>query len=221
MERSEPKTDSHGNIFWYKKNEFSTLHRKYGPAAEYADGTKVWYHDGIRFEPSEYLRKGEKLIDSAGNKHWRSDGKLHRDDGPAVEFHDGTLAWFQHDKLHRDGLPAVEWTDGIKEWWIDGIKQHDQMKYFNSHMDINPHIGIKSYIEKIAKALKIEDNMKEKINVFEFKPKGLPSVVGDLQDALEFTKTHFESISPGDSITIKVREMTSRELEDLEEFDGY
>ncbi len=59
--------------FWFKnpKNNLlgltgSFLHRKNGPAVEYADGEKRWYLNG----------------------------KCHREDGPAVEYAYGSKEWW-------------------------------------------------------------------------------------------------------------------------------
>lgn len=49
-----------------------------------------------------------------------ANGQLHREDGPAVEWADGTKMWFQNGKLHRDGAPAVELADGGQEWHRHG-----------------------------------------------------------------------------------------------------
>ena len=40
-----------------------------------------------------------KLVDRNGVECWFFDGKLHREDGPAVERVDGYKAWYLHDKL--------------------------------------------------------------------------------------------------------------------------
>ena len=32
----------------------------------------------------------------------------------------GTKRWYLNDKLHRIDGPAVEYEDGSKEWWING-----------------------------------------------------------------------------------------------------
>lgn len=50
------------------------------------------------------------------------DGKLHREDGPAIEFKDGHKIWYLHEKPHRIDGPAVEGLNGINEWWINGVK---------------------------------------------------------------------------------------------------
>jgi len=56
----------------------------------------------------------------SGTKRWFLNEKLHRLDGPAVEYFDGDKLWFLHDRLHRLDGPAVEYIDGDKEWWVDG-----------------------------------------------------------------------------------------------------
>ena len=48
------------------------------------------------------------------------DGKLHREDGPAVEYATGTKEWWQHGLQHRLDGPAVELSNGDKVWWQDG-----------------------------------------------------------------------------------------------------
>ena len=64
-----------------------------------------------------------KVHNNNGTKEWYVDGKLHRTDGPAVEWADGGKYWFQNNKLHRVDGPAVEDTDGSKHWYLDG-KRH-------------------------------------------------------------------------------------------------
>lgn len=56
-------------------------------------------------------------------KQWYCDGKLHREDGPAIEWANGTREWFIEGKRHREDGPAVEWINGTNEWYLDG-KRH-------------------------------------------------------------------------------------------------
>ena len=62
-------------------------------------------------------------IDEDGTKHWFLGDKLHREDGPAVEYANGNKLWYINDKRHREDGPAVEWSDGDKWWYING-KRH-------------------------------------------------------------------------------------------------
>ena len=54
-----------------------------------------------------------------GSKSWRLNGKLHREDGPAVEYASGNKVWYLNDKLHREDGPAVEYASGGKEWYLN------------------------------------------------------------------------------------------------------
>ena len=51
------------------------------------------------------------------------DGRFHREDGPAIEWLDGTKAWYINGKFHRTDGPAIEWKSGTKEWYLNG-KRH-------------------------------------------------------------------------------------------------
>jgi hypothetical protein len=55
-----------------------------------------------------------------GTKVWYINGKLHREDGPAIECANGDKAWFINDKRHREDGPACEWASGTKYWYING-----------------------------------------------------------------------------------------------------
>jgi 2'-5' RNA ligase len=58
--------------------------------------------------------------DSNGDTFWyNSKGKLHRTDGPAIEWADGSKEWYVNDKLHRTDGPAIERANGDKEWWVN------------------------------------------------------------------------------------------------------
>ena len=54
-----------------------------------------------------------------GSKGWWINGQLHRQDGPAIENADGSKSWFINGYLHREDGPAVEDVDGYKEWWVN------------------------------------------------------------------------------------------------------
>ena len=58
-------------------------------------------------------------IDEHGTKRWYINGKLHREDGPAVEWTDGEKQWFINGKFHREDGPAVEYS-GTKQWYKNG-----------------------------------------------------------------------------------------------------
>jgi len=68
------------------------------------------------------MKKPERITNANGNKEWYLNGRLHREDGPAVEFASGTKAWYLDGKLHREDGPAVENVDGYKAWYLNGLE---------------------------------------------------------------------------------------------------
>jgi len=58
---------------------------------------------------------------SDGTKFWYLNGKLHRDNGPAREYANGNKAWYLNGDLHREDGPAIELASGYKEWYLNGI----------------------------------------------------------------------------------------------------
>ena len=81
------------------------------------------------FEQYKLIKEAEEqqstmTVDAEGNKFWRlPDDKLHRVDGPAIEWANGAKEWWVNGKLHRVGGPAVEWANGDKWWHVNG-KRH-------------------------------------------------------------------------------------------------
>jgi hypothetical protein len=53
-------------------------------------------------------------------KRFYLNGKLHREDGPAVIYPNGTKVWLLNDKLHREDGPAYIGSDGRQEWYLNG-----------------------------------------------------------------------------------------------------
>ena len=118
-----------GSKFWLIKGK---LHREDGPALEWADGTKEWFLNGHNYSEEGFNKKVTEIkdppteIDSDGNKIWKDDkGNLHRLDGPAVEYTNGTKAWFVNGKYHRIDGPAIEYAHGTKAWWINGLRHRE------------------------------------------------------------------------------------------------
>jgi hypothetical protein len=63
-------------------------------------------------------------------KEWWLNGVLHREDGPAIEWANGSKEWWLNGKPHREDGPAAEYADGRKEWYLNGDRlteeQHRQ-----------------------------------------------------------------------------------------------
>ena len=66
------------------------------------------------------MNKPEVMVYPNGTKRWYLNGKLHREDGPAIEDANGDKWWYRNGKLHREDGPAIEWADGNKRWFLNG-----------------------------------------------------------------------------------------------------
>jgi hypothetical protein len=67
----------------------------------------------------------QPVADAEGDLSWRDDnGDFHRDDGPAIEFTDGSKMWCRHGRMHRVDGPAMT-TPGSTTWAIDGNYHRD------------------------------------------------------------------------------------------------
>ena len=64
--------------------------------------------------------KYEVKVYPNGTKKWFVNGKLNREDGPAVEWANGDKWWYLNDELHREDGPAVEYANGTKKWFLNG-----------------------------------------------------------------------------------------------------
>ena len=52
-------------------------------------------------------------------------GQLHREEGPAIIWADGSMEWWQNGQRHCIGGPAVEWGDGTREWYQNGVRHRE------------------------------------------------------------------------------------------------
>ena len=66
------------------------------------------------------MNKPECRTDLNGNKQWSLNKKIHREDGPAIEFASGSKVWYLNGKRHREDGPAVERVSGNKYWYLNG-----------------------------------------------------------------------------------------------------
>ena len=78
---------------------------------------KCWIKDGFLMHRED----GPAIEYYDGSREWCIDGYRHRIDGPAVEQPNGYKAWYINGKLHRENGPAVEHPDGTKQYWLNGI----------------------------------------------------------------------------------------------------
>lgn len=109
------EVDEYGNKRWYLGDK---LHRRGGPAIEWASGTKQWV-----FEDKIHRLDGPAIEYSFGDEIWFFEDKIHREDGPAIIYSFGDKLWFFKGRQHREDGPAVERANGTKEWWVDGERK--------------------------------------------------------------------------------------------------
>ena len=71
------------------------------------------------------LSNGGELFESYhGNSFYYLNGKMHREDGPAVEYANGNKCWYLNDKQHRIDGAAIEFVDGTKIWFVNDIQMN-------------------------------------------------------------------------------------------------
>ena len=83
----------------------------------YKDGTKEWFLNG-----KLHREDGPAIECADGGRRWYRNGELHREDGPAVEWSDGTKYWYRNGLRHREDGPAIEYYDGTKRWHLEGVE---------------------------------------------------------------------------------------------------
>jgi hypothetical protein len=111
------------------------LHRPDGKLAiEYAQGGgECWLHGEHLFTAPPPNRedwrevRGEPIVSTRlnGDTEWRVQGKLHREDGPAVEYTRGGGEWWLHGVNHREDGPAAIFPDGSWGWYKNGHLHRD------------------------------------------------------------------------------------------------
>ncbi len=99
-----------------KVNDLSDIPKNFTGIAEFPSGEK-WYKEG------KYHREDGPAIEWIdGSKFWYKNDKLHREDGPAREFPNGKKCWYKEGERHREDGPAIEWADGDKAWYLEDIE---------------------------------------------------------------------------------------------------
>ena len=70
-------------------------------------------------EVFDALKYRIEVSKSGTRYYYNADNKLHRLDGPAVEYADGDKYWYQNDQFHRTNGPAIMLADGRKWWYLN------------------------------------------------------------------------------------------------------
>lgn len=61
---------------------------------------------------------------------WRNENnQLHREDGPAIIWKDGTEYWYLNGEYHREDGPAVIFNNGKKRWFLNDLEYYTEDEY--------------------------------------------------------------------------------------------
>jgi len=83
--------------------------------------SKTWHRYG-----KLHRDDGPAVESPDGMQMWYREGKLHREDGPAIVWPCGKLEWYRNGKRHREGGPAVEHPNGMQEWYLNDVSCNEQ-----------------------------------------------------------------------------------------------
>lgn len=133
------------NGIFYSKDEYNKKKNEFSPKIvlknvyvgdgvyklEYANGEKIWKKNNLL-----HREDGPSYEDKFGNKYWYKEGQLHREDGPAVELSNGDKEWWRRGQLHREDGYAVIKADGSGSYWLNGIF-HTEKAFNQTAMEIN------------------------------------------------------------------------------------
>jgi hypothetical protein len=97
--------------------------------------------------------KYEVMVYTNGDKYWSLNGKLHREDGPAIEWANGYKSWYLNDELHREDGPAIECSDGYKCWFLNGKRLTEEG--FNKRMAPTVEMTMAQINEALGKNVKV------------------------------------------------------------------
>jgi len=98
-----------------------------------ANGSKYYYNENGKIHRID----GPAVEYFNGRKEWCVNGELHRLDGPAIDCHNGHKYWYANDKPHRIDGPAVEYANGRKYWFINGINYTEEEFNKKQSKDLN------------------------------------------------------------------------------------
>ena len=87
----------------------------------YDCGTREWYLNG-----KLHREDGPAVESYDGSRFWYLNGDLHREDGPAIEYADGSREWYLNDNFHREDGPAVESYEGNRYWYLNGVEYTEE-----------------------------------------------------------------------------------------------
>jgi len=104
------------------KRRCDKCNKPLGEQIEMSEIIKIEYPDRVEYRlHGQYHREDGPAVEfDNGSKYWYLHGEFHREDGPAIELANGDKFWYLHGERHREDGPAKEWANGRKEYWING-----------------------------------------------------------------------------------------------------
>lgn len=64
---------------------------------------------------------------------WILNGKIHREDGPAVIYRNGGQFWYLNNKPHREDGPAFTHPNGNNKWYLNDLEySEEEFKHKNN-----------------------------------------------------------------------------------------
>ena len=116
------------------------------------DGVQINYQKNIMYPESDasmsdyivnnsYAPYGLLIVTPFGRKEYYFNGKLHRENMPAVIQSNGSKEYWIDGKMHRENGPAIEWSSGRKEYWIN-----DHLHRENGPAVIQAHGGFEYWM---------------------------------------------------------------------------
>ena len=70
-------------------------------------------------------------------------------------YPNGSKLWWLNEELHREDGPAIEWLDGTKEWYLNGVELSEQD--FNTRMNTK-ELTINQIEELLGYKIKVVGN---------------------------------------------------------------
>lgn len=115
------------------------------------DDRTDWYQNGVF-----HRENGPAIEWNDGSKEWFKHGYRHREDGPAIEKKDSTKEWWQHGLLHRENGPAIIKSDGFPRWFLKGTEYSEEMyiKKIKTNNPVNDYQKLANVIDELSRVAK-------------------------------------------------------------------
>jgi membrane carboxypeptidase/penicillin-binding protein PbpC len=111
---------------------------------------------------SEYIEYQVRVYPN-GTKAWYLEGKLHREDGPAIEYANGHKAWYlegeqlTEEEYNRRMNPVqqltIEYPNGNKYWYLNGEQLTEEE--FNREMNPVRELTVEQISELLGFEVKV------------------------------------------------------------------